>query len=486
MLLSTLAAASLAIPSDPAALERALASVNPLGICADVRFLASDELEGRDTPSQGLRLAARYLRARLERLGFQPAGDAGYFDLYELLESGLDAEASGVALLAGEGETALVLGRDYVTYGTSARELEGAVVYVGLGSAEDLRALDLRGRWALTLDEVNARDREAWRAWNERVERVRATGALGILTAPVPGSASAAERDERLARAARGALEPRLRLPEPPGGDDERRERGPDFPTLTLASTVAHTLLGPGPTPAVGQELALRVRERRRPRAEERLVLENVAGLWPGSDPELAREVLVLTAHYDHVGKSGGEIYNGADDNGSGTAALLAVAEALRAHGPLRRSVLLLWVSGEEKGLLGSRAWTRAPTLPETHRAVVNLNVDMVGRNAPERLLVTPSAKLGDYNGLTRLAERLAPLEGFPELGAADEYWRRSDHVNFAEELGIPVAFLFAGEHEDYHRPGDDADKIDCDKVKRVARLLVRMLDGLQADELDL
>ena len=469
--------------SDPVALERGLAGLRPAAICADVRFLASDELEGRDTPSQGLRLAARYLRARLERLGLQPAGDDGFFDRYTLQQSGLDAQASGAALLLDGRETPLVFGRDYACSGSGERELEGAVVFVGAGRAEDLRALDLRGRWALALDEGTPRGRAAWEEWNERLERVRATGAIGLLNAPAPGSEGAAERDARLERSARFALEPRLGLT---GQSSARGGGESEFPTLSLTSTVARTLLGDGVAPALGSELGPRLRERRKPRMAATFELENVAGLWPGSDAELAREVLVLSAHYDHVGKRDGEVYNGADDNGSGTAGLLAVAEALTQYGPLRRSVLFLWVSGEEKGLLGSRAWTLAPTLPEGTRAVLDINIDMIGRNAPDKLLITPTRALAEYNGLTRLAESLAPLEGFPVLGAADEYWKRSDHMNFADNLGIPVAFLFSDVHEDYHKPSDDFEKIDCDKIRRVSRLLLRMLDGLQADELAL
>jgi Zn-dependent M28 family amino/carboxypeptidase len=152
----------------------------------------------------------------------------------------------------------------------------------------------------------------------------------------------------------------------------------------------------------------------------------------------------------------------------------------------MRRSVLLLWVSGEEKGLWGSGAWTKKPTLAAGFRAVANVNVDMIGRNAPDLLLITPTKALEHYNGLTRLAESLAPLEGFPQLGSCDDFWERSDHRNFAVNLGIPVAFLFSQIHEDYHQPGDDAEKIDCDKIRRVSRLVVRMLDGLQGDTLGL
>ena len=108
----------------------------------------------------------------------------------------------------------------------------------------------------------------------------------------------------------------------------------------------------------------------------------------------------------------------------------------------------------------------------------------MIGRNEPAKLLITPTKELKEYNGLTRLAETLAPLEGFPKLGSCDEYWQRSDHMNFADNLHIPVAFLFSDVHEDYHEPTDDADKIDCDKIRRVVRLVVRMLDGLQENAL--
>jgi Zn-dependent M28 family amino/carboxypeptidase len=186
------------------------------------------------------------------------------------------------------------------------------------------------------------------------------------------------------------------------------------------------------------------------------------------------------------VGTKDGQIYNGADDNGSGTCGMLALAEALKAHGPLRRSVLLIWVSGEEKGLWGSEAWNAAPWLPEGARAVADINIDMIGRNDPDELFITPSRKLGKaYNGLVRLAERLAPSEGFGPLKNADAYYRRSDHYNFIQ-AGIPAAFLFADVHEDYHKPTDTVDKIDFDKIRRVTRLVMRMLSELQADELDI
>ena len=150
----------------------------------------------------------------------------------------------------------------------------------------------------------------------------------------------------------------------------------------------------------------------------------------------------------------------------------------------MRRSLLLMWVCGEEKGLWGSDAWNKHPYLPDGCKPVADINIDMVGRNAPDKLLVTPTHEHKSYSFLTKVAETYAPLEGFPKLGSADEYWQRSDHYNFVK-AGIPATFLFSDVHEDYHQPTDDPDKIDYDKIHRVARLVLRMLDALQNDKID-
>jgi hypothetical protein len=241
-----------------------------------------------------------------------------------------------------------------------------------------------------------------------------------------------------------------------------------------------------------GTALALEVKETRALAGKGGLVdVENVCGFWPGSDPVLKNEMIIVSAHYDHVGVNRGQIYNGADDNGSGTCTLLALAEGLKQYGPLRRSVLLMWVCGEEKGLWGSDAWNKHPYLPEGCKAVADINIDMVGRNEPEKLLITPTEKHKSYSFLTKVAETCAALEGFhgkkdgdPVLGSADDYWQRSDHYNFVK-AGIPACFLFSDVHEDYHQPTDDPDKIDYDKIHRVARLVLRMLDALQNDKID-
>ena len=471
---------------DELRLERALDTIEPVEIRAVLLVFASDELRGRDTPSLEQRVAARFLRARLESLGVPPGAGASYFYEYPLKQRRIDAERTRLHAEGPGGALELVFGRDYffpTSDDVAALERSGTAVWCGLGERKDFESAAVRGRWALCLASSVAVRR--------RARYAEEAGALGLVVLPDPaGSADPAEKEcARVTEYAARGLSDFSTDPAPAEPEPELV-----LPQACLSLDAALRLLavagiraadGAGASlPRLGEALALTLRDVRA--GSGVIPLENVCALWPGSDPELAREVLVVSAHYDHEGVRNGKVYPGADDNGSGSMGLLALAEALVEYGPLRRSVLLMWVSGEEKNLWGSEAWTRAPSLPPGHRAVANINIDMIGRNAPDKLLITPTKALKEYNGLTRLAERLAPLEGFPRLGSADEYWRRSDHMNFADNLGIPVAFLFSDVHVDYHKPTDTPEKIDYDKIRRVTRLVLRMLDGLQADTLGL
>ncbi len=206
----------------------------------------------------------------------------------------------------------------------------------------------------------------------------------------------------------------------------------------------------------------------------------NVAAVLTGSDPELRGEYVVFSAHMDHVGvrepdASGDSIYNGADDDASGTAAVIEIAEAFAAlEEPPRRSTVFLLVSGEERGLHGSRAYADEPPEPvASGRMVANLNMDMVGRNWPDTIVAIGK----EHSDLGATLERVNAAH--PELGmtAIDDLWPdenfyfRSDHYNFARN-GVPVLFFFNGTHEDYHRPSDEVELIDAEKGARLARLV--------------
>jgi Zn-dependent M28 family amino/carboxypeptidase len=230
----------------------------------------------------------------------------------------------------------------------------------------------------------------------------------------------------------------------------------------------------------------------------EALATQNVVAVFEGSDPVLKDEYVALGAHYDHVGiglpVNGDAIYNGADDDGSGTTALLAMAEAL-AKAPKRpkRSVLFVWHTGEEKGLWGSRYFTNYPTVP-LEKIVTQINIDMIGRSKKEGDTNIRNADLSGPNEVYVIGSKMMSTE----LGELTEivnkdylnitfnyrydnptdpnrFFFRSDHYNYARK-GIPIVFFFDGVHEDYHRPGDSVDKIDLQKMEKVTRTVYMLL----------
>jgi Zn-dependent M28 family amino/carboxypeptidase len=228
------------------------------------------------------------------------------------------------------------------------------------------------------------------------------------------------------------------------------------------------------------------------------IATQNVVAVFAGSDPVLKDEYVALGAHYDHVGigspVNGDAIYNGADDDGSGTTALLAIAEALaKAPTRPRRSVLFIWHAGEEKGLWGSRYFTEYPTVP-LPKIVTQLNIDMIGRSRIEGDTDPRNQTLSGPNEIYVIGSKMMSAE-LGELTEAvnqgylnltynyryddpkdpNRFFFRSDHYNYARK-GIPIVFFFDGEHEDYHRPGDEAQKIDYEKMQKIVRTVYVML----------
>ncbi len=217
----------------------------------------------------------------------------------------------------------------------------------------------------------------------------------------------------------------------------------------------------------------------------KRIETENVLGYIEGTDPYLKNEVVVVTAHYDHLGKLGDDVYNGADDNGSGTSTVLEIAEAFalaKSTGKgARRSVLVMAVSGEEKGLLGSAYYAEEPSFPIVN-TVANVNVDMVGRvdekhkDNPNYIYVIGADRIStDLHKINEAAnEKYTKLEldyTYNEEDDPNRYYYRSDHYNFAQK-GVPAIFYFNGTHRDYHRITDTVEKINFKKMKRIARLV--------------
>jgi Zn-dependent M28 family amino/carboxypeptidase len=215
----------------------------------------------------------------------------------------------------------------------------------------------------------------------------------------------------------------------------------------------------------------------------EDFTTENVLGYLEGSDKK--DEVLVLSAHYDHIGVIGGEVHNGADDDGSGTVTVLEMAQAFikakaEGHGP-RRSILFLCVTGEEKGLLGSEYYTDHPIFP-LEQTVADLNIDMVGRTDKDHegkgdyVYVIGSDKLSSelHEIVLNSNEKYTKMDldfRFNDPEDPNRFYYRSDHYNFAKHK-VPVAFFFNGVHDDYHGPGDEVEKIEFPKMEKRARLV--------------
>ena len=202
----------------------------------------------------------------------------------------------------------------------------------------------------------------------------------------------------------------------------------------------------------------------------------NAVGMLEGSDPELKNEYIVISAHMDHIGVSRDEpdtIYNGADDNGSGTVGVVELAEAFSRPGARpKRSIIFLTVSGEEKGLWGSSYFTSHPPVP-IERIVANFNIDMIGRNWKD----TVAAIGKEHSDLGATVSAVAKAHPELKMTPIDDIWPgqgfygRSDHINFARK-GVPVLFFFSGVHKDYHQASDSPEKIDAEKEARILRLI--------------
>lgn len=443
----------------------------------DLFALASPEFEGRATGARGQRMAADLVARRFKEAGLQPVKAAGfggatpYHWPYLLERRRIDEERSVLSL----GGRALKLGSEAFTTRTLPGEGDALLLGYGVHAPEagwdDYGAADVRGKWVVAFDGEPPRPQGVGEAaWSKacaseaKAAAAAKAGAAGfvLLQDRRPQGRDFARAGAFLSRAARAG---RIALK---GG------LGPAGGTILLPAEGVKNL------PPEAAALQARIDDARRPLppltlgrlafqpkvAAEDLPASNVMGLLPGADPALKDEFIVLSAHHDHVGTEGGRLHPGADDNASGTTVLMEVARLLKGARP-RRSILFLSVSGEEIGLFGSQAFAAAPPV-DLSKVRADLNIDMVGRNDPAELSVTPARVEGAVSTLTEQARILASAQGLRLTDEADTYWTRSDHYTFFKK-GIPSIFFFGGMHKDYHQATDTPDKIDLGKLVRVA-----------------
>jgi hypothetical protein len=475
-------------------------------------FIASDEMEGRDTPSRGLDITAKFLATNLSRWGFKPAGDAGtFFQKITLRKDSIDTAATRVQL---NGET-LALGEDYIPLATNA-DVTASLVFAGTGwffkskNIDPYKNLDPKGKIVIIVGPLNGLPPGFTRAdiagkqgdeWMNPITYALSKGAVGIVAVPDFQYLANWERN-------------RSRLTERPISTMEKFQTssGPQIPRIVPAPRLTNILFmgekqsaaslldlaskGQMPEPFAlhpDKKLSITVKVK-----SESASTQNVVAVFEGGDPILKNEYVALGAHYDHVGVgpavNGDTVFNGADDDGSGTTALLGIAEALgRASSRPKRSVLFVWHAGEEKGLWGSRYFTAYPTLP-LENIVTQINIDMIGRSKKEGDTNPRNANLSGPKEVYVIGSRMMSTElgeltetvnkqylnltfdyRYDDPADPNRFFFRSDHINYARK-GIPIVFFFDGEHEDYHGRGDSVDKIDFQKMEKVTRTVYMML----------
>ena len=456
-----------------APLQRTAQTISPDDIRRRIGIIADDSMRGRDTPSPELDKVAQYIAGEYRRLGLKPGGDRGGFIQRYSIDRVRVLGDSWAAFVHGGAGATLKYGTDFILADNmfESGDYAGEIVLVsGPLAAATADTAALAGKMlVLAIPRLRGADRDRVFGW-------KPSGILLLANAPDSGWAQIVSRNNR----------PQMRNPS--------RDVGGPLTLVIRASSLAPLLASLGGDPAAAQGATtfsvkplggaqLHVHARIDP--VEKNSAPNVVGILEGSDPVLKNEYVVFSAHMDHVGVAGprgsggcraqgaDSICNGADDDGSGTVAVVEIAEAFARLNPRpKRSVIFLNVSGEEKGLWGSEYFSNHPAVPMTN-IVADLNIDMIGRNWKDTIVAIGKehSDLGATLNRVGAAHPELNMRPIDDIWPDENFYFRSDHYNFARK-GVPILFFFNGTHPDYHRVSDSPDKIDAEKESRVAQLI--------------
>jgi hypothetical protein len=458
--------------------------INPEDCRKWLTVLASDEFEGRDSGTPGYQKAADMVAGLFKEFGLKAVGDrdaAGnptYFQQVPFVSAALDAESAVFEVSGGAAPISPKPGEGFGATGLGSLSVEGEVTFVVAQSGQKLPDFDVTGRVVIVI--VYGADGALARAQGGMTADLRRAGAATVLriddvtAARGMGTTSAVRKDHfRPSPDKKPAVAISRAL-----ADSVAKAEGRDIETLVAKAKEAGT--------PVSVRTKLRTRINLATKVTD-IPVPNVLGFLEGSDPKLKSELVIVGSHLDHLGRgNSGEIFNGADDDGSGSTGLLAVARAFSKNPrPPKRSVLFIAFCGEEKGLLGSEWYVEHPAFPN-ESVIAELQMDMIGRSEEAHQNENPGNETAEQNANTLHligAKKIAPAlnELVVKINADHtkfelEYdqegvYYRSDHYNFAKK-GIPIAFFFTGFHRDYHQPSDDVEKIDFPKLARVAQLV--------------
>ncbi len=508
-ILTTMAAAALLLGCTAPlhAQQQALDSITAGELRMHLAFISADEMQGRDTPSPGLNMAALYLATRVEAYGLTPLMPDGSF--YQTIPLSRTVLSRTSTLTAG-GRT-FMFPTDFGASGSTAADLTGELVLVGYGASDaeagwdDYSGLDLQGKIAVLLEGELPEGHALRLGDNRRLRSMRTftpagAGAVAVLNVISPSRERAMTGAEF--EVSTGGVSWPAGASSPPrssSGGEQRggaprggMQRGARIPVLELRHDAAAAVLGISRAELEAMFARLARGERIEGRAlsgrQATIDLEtdtlsehtqNVVAMVPGSDPVLKDEYVVIGAHYDHVGIRHGaypdSICNGADDNGSGTVSMLEIAQAMTIERP-KRSVIFVWHAGEEKGLRG--AWWFVQNCPVPLEKInAMLQMDMISRNDHDSICLIGSHFVSSELDAAhrRVCDRLGLIAiddkyNDPDL-PTNNYHRQSDHYAY-HSYSIPATFFFSDITPELHTPADEIHLCDFDKAERVTKFV--------------
>lgn len=486
----------LVAPAVAPAQQPGLETISAEDMRKHLTIIASDSLAGRGVSTQipGLEYAADYLEKQVEKIGLKPATD-GYTQNFSIIKS-KPKKADELTVInkhrQNDFQTDSLIG---LTRGIPKQNIKAQPVFAGFGWQDektgynDWNKIDVKGKIAvLSVGKPGAGNANEPAGWNteleaQKVERaIEKEAAAVIFVSDVNDSVNHTYNQ----------INHLFSRPTYVLGSGLAFEK---IPVVLVTPHVASSILGKD-----FRKLITSISEKKEPNSfalhkvyvrlkidkkTESIPVKNIVGIVEGNDPALKKECVVYMAHYDHLGTDkNGNVYNGADDNGTGTAALLEIAEAFSAlKQKPARSIVFLWVTAEEIGLLGSEYYTQHPVVPLS-KTLACINLDMVGRvYEPRDSVWDNSPKLvKNFDGIYTLTSDFYPeLESVtdsvaaelglvPDKSLPDYFYRTSDHHYFHSN-GVPILNLATGYHADYHKISDEISKINFEKMKRVANM---------------
>jgi hypothetical protein len=498
---------------------------NPAGIdaitSADlesyVSFLASPLLKGRMNGEPGLEIAQNYIASQAKLLGLKPANGTSYFQPYSIINTTFDPEKTMIQIIPKSQDTVTIMKPIYQwePLGPTDFTLDGEVVFAGYGLKQDkygyndFENIKTEGKILLIMTgapssedgkkfRFEGPDWSSFSSMQYKLLPVLSSGAKAILIVmdPKSGHSSFEEQFPEISgqmnssKSLKGLKKQIIQFPNLPkimlvhrSVADELLS-GTDYTLDALQKKIDNTVK---PFSFLIPDKQIKISEAAQSKEQ---IMNNVAGYIEGSDPVLKNEYVIFSAHADHIGESGRDVNAGADDDASGCAALLSIAEAFQSldKKPLR-SILFLWVSGEEIGLYGSQSYVNNPLVP-LDKTVADLNMDMIGRvkgaaDTTSETPMTDASKVfvitdNQSKDLISIAEEVdkgTVLDLDYSLSGRNhplQLFARSDHYNFVRK-DIPVLFFTTGLHTDYHTPRDVVEKIDFKKMELVTRTMYQI-----------